>query len=360
MRTDGSWRPDTSVTPAADIGQKSQPPLLTTRSTGRLLAIGATKVACPSIFVVSGQRSSSLQTRDALPPGRTEDTAPVRGCWRGAADDRRDCRGSGAIHDVNSEVLPPIDPDLLWRRLSCECSIRQKGPIAFLDSDAIRHDQCLRVPAARSLTSRIKGRQRLGPECWRPPGWSVRRRVESCSGQIGTSPPQFPLATSRCAIQGRREPDFSLPSALLRGVDGTMTHTSELADGDLVVVEDRHCFFNGMFTVALWPDLMVVYHGPGLTRGQAQAHAVYVAASRGTFAWDLTFTPPERLEASLEIASSSRLSVTRRPGDRRRSDRRRSDHAGSESTRQGGRRSGDSQPSRSPRLSQNVGRERSR
>ncbi len=89
-----------------------------------------------------------------------------------------------------------------------------------------------------------------------------------------------------------------------------MTHTSELADGDLVVVEDRHCFFNGMFTVALWPDLMVVYHGPGLTRGLAQAHAVYLAASRGTFAWDLTFTPPERLEASFETESRFQSSVT--------------------------------------------------
>ncbi len=77
-----------------------------------------------------------------------------------------------------------------------------------------------------------------------------------------------------------------------------MTHTAVLGDSDMVVVEDRHCFFNGMFTVALWPDLMVVHHGPGLTREQAQAYAIGLAADRGTFAWDLTFALPERLVAT--------------------------------------------------------------
>ncbi len=152
------------MTPAAHIGPKSQPPLLTTRSTGRLLAIGATKVARPSIFVVSGPRASSLQTRDAVPPGRTEDTEPVHGCWLGAADDRWDCPGSGAIHDVNAEVLPPIDPDLLWRRLSCEYSIRQKGQSRFWTR-----------MRSRTISACVCGQ----PEAWQAQSGSQSRPVAS-------------------------------------------------------------------------------------------------------------------------------------------------------------------------------------
>jgi hypothetical protein len=79
-----------------------------------------------------------------------------------------------------------------------------------------------------------------------------------------------------------------------------MPHTAELRDGDTVVVEDRQCFFNGLFTGALWPDLMPVYHGPGLSKGLAQAFAIDLARTRGTFAWDLTFALPERLVVPLE------------------------------------------------------------
>jgi hypothetical protein len=92
-------------------------------------------------------------------------------------------------------------------------------------------------------------------------------------------------------------------------MEGTMPHTAELNDGDLVVVEDRQCFFNGLYTVALWPDLMAVYHGPGLSKGLAQAYAIDLARTRGTFAWDLTFALPERLVVPLESEPSTSSDV---------------------------------------------------